>query len=392
MSAKAVSKRKTVSEKKGQNKFRVDLKAYVMVFALVAIWLLFFILNPDTFLTPRNLSNLARQMSITGILAIGMVLIIVAGHIDLSVGSAVGLTGAIAAILQSKMGWPTLAAVTVAILVGIIIGFWQGWWVCYLKVPAFVVTLGGMMAFRGIILGITEGRTISPLSEDFVRIGQAFVSPEIGWIIAGFLALCCFIFRIKKRFDRKKYGLENDPLLYDILKTAGIILLIFLAVLIMNSYEGIPVPVLLLFSLVIIFTIISRNTRFGRYLYAIGGNSEAARLSGINIRLNTLFAFVLMGLLAGIAGVVLSARLNGATTSAGTGFELDVIAACVIGGTSLMGGVGNVSGAIVGALIMASLDNGMVLLNTPTFWQYIVKGIILMVAVLVDFQTKQKTS
>ncbi len=365
-------------------------KSYVMVFALIAIWLLFFLLNQDTFLTPRNLSNLARQMSITGILSIGMVLIIVSGHIDLSIGSVVGLTGAIAAILQAKMGWSTVGAVSVAILVGILIGLWQGYWVCYLKVPAFVVTLGGMMIFRGVILGITEGRTISPLSHEFVQIGQAFLPTTIGWILAIIVVFAILFIRIKKRIDRINYGFETKPLYYDIIINLIIAGLIILSVFVMNSYEGIPVPVLLLFILVVIFKIVSEHTRFGRYLYAIGGNQEAAKYSGINIRFNTLMAFVLMGLLCGIGGVVLSARLNGATTSAGTGFELDVIAACVIGGTSLMGGVGNVTGAIVGALIMASLDNGMVLLNTPTFWQYIVKGLILMFAVLIDFQTKQK--
>lgn len=373
-----------------KRKVKVNLKSYVMVFALIAIWLLFFVLNQDTFLTPRNLSNLARQMSITGILSIGMVLIIVAGHIDLSIGSVVGLTGAIAAILQAKMGWSTVGAVSVAILVGILIGLWQGYWVCYLKVPAFVVTLGGMMIFRGVILGITEGRTISPLSHEFVQIGQAFLPATVGWILAIIVVFAILFIRIKKRIDRINYGFETKPLYYDIIINLIIAGLIILSVFVMNSYEGIPVPVLLLFTLVVIFKIISEHTRFGRYLYAIGGNPEAAKYSGINIRFNTLMAFVLMGLLCGIGGVVLSARLNGATTSAGTGFELDVIAACVIGGTSLMGGVGNVTGAIVGALIMASLDNGMVLLNTPTFWQYIVKGLILMFAVLIDFQTKQK--
>ncbi len=373
-----------------KRKVKVNLKSYVMVFALIAIWLLFFLLNQDTFLTPRNLSNLARQMSITGILSIGMVLIIVSGHIDLSIGSVVGLTGAIAAILQAKMGWSTVGAVSVAILVGILIGLWQGYWVCYLKVPAFVVTLGGMMIFRGVILGITEGRTISPLSHEFVQIGQAFLPTTIGWILAIIVVFAILFIRIKKRIDRINYGFETKPLYYDIIINLIIAGLIILSVFVMNSYEGIPVPVLLLFTLVVIFKIVSEHTRFGRYLYAIGGNPEAAKYSGINIRFNTLMAFVLMGLLCGIGGVVLSARLNGATTSAGTGFELDVIAACVIGGTSLMGGVGNVTGAIVGALIMASLDNGMVLLNTPTFWQYIVKGLILMFAVLIDFQTKQK--
>ncbi len=377
-------------EKKSGIGLKFNLKSYVMVFALIAIWFLFFILTQGTFLTPRNLSNLARQMSITGILSIGMVLIIVAGHIDLSIGSVVGLTGAIAAILQAKMGWSTVGAVAVALIVGLFIGLWQGYWVCYLKVPAFVVTLGGMMVFRGVILGITEGRTISPLSEEFVQIGQSFLPPNIGWILAFIIVVVILFLRLKKRLDRIKYGFEVKPLYYDIISFLLFAGIIILSVFTMNRYEGIPAPVLLLFALVVIFKIISEHTRFGRYLYAIGGNAEAAKYSGINIRFNTLMAFVLMGLLSAIGGVVLSARLNGATTSAGSGFELDVIAACVIGGTSLMGGVGNVAGAIVGALIMASLDNGMVLLNTPTFWKYIVKGLILMFAVLIDFQTKHK--
>ncbi len=375
-----------------RSRFRLDLQAYVMVLALLAIWLLFFILTKGTFLTPRNLSNLARQMSITGILAIGMVLIIVAGHIDLSIGAVVGLTGAIAAILQVRMGWATLPAVAVALILGLAVGTWQGFWVCYARVPAFIVTLGGMMIFRGVILGVTSGQTISPLQPDFVQIGQSFLPLQLGWALAGLTALSYVYTRVKRRMDRRRYGFEVPALPLEVLAMLGMIALIGLAVLIMNRYEGVPIPVLILFGLALIFIAISRKTKFGRYLYAIGGNAEAARLSGINIRRNTMLAFVLMGFLCGIGGVVLSARLNGATTSAGQNFEMDAIASCVIGGTSLMGGVGSVAGAIVGALVMASLDNGMVLLNTPTFWQYIVKGLILMVAVLVDFQTKQRSA
>lgn len=375
-----------------QSGFKIYLQTYVMIFALVGIWLLFFILTEGIFLTPRNLSNLVRQMSIIGMLSIGMVLIIVSGNIDLSIGSLVGLTGAIAAILQVKVGWGTVPAVAVALLVGVAAGFWQGFWVSYLKVPAFIVTLGGMGIFRGVILGITEGRTISPLSQEFVNIGQQFLPANVGWIIAGVVMICFIVLRIKRRMDRIRYGFDIPVMPFEIFSLVVTLFLIWLVAFVMNSYEGLPIPVLLLFTLVLIFTIICRHTRFGRYLYAIGGNTEATKLSGINIRINTLFAFVLMGFLCGIGGIVLSARLNGATTSAGTGFELDTIAACTIGGTSLMGGEGSVIGAIIGALVMASLDNGMVLLNTPAFWQYIVKGLILMVAVLIDFQTKQRAA
>lgn len=374
-----------------RTRFRIDLQAYVMVFALVAIWVLFSLLTKGTFYSPRNLSNLARQMSITGILALGMVLIIVAGHIDLSIGSVVGLSGAIAAILQVKYGWATYQAVAIALAVGILVGFWQGSWVCYLRVPAFIVTLGGQLIFRGVILGITEGRTISPMRPDFVQIGQAFLPLQLGWILAGLAAVWVVYSRLKRRSSRLRYGFDVLPLPLELLAIIGIVILIGLAIWTMNNYQGVPIPVLILLCFALLFIVISRKTKFGRYLYAIGGNSEAARLSGINIPRTTLFAFVLMGLLCAIGGVILTARLNGSTTAAGTGYEMDAIASCVIGGTSLMGGVGSIAGAIVGALVMASLDNGMVLLNTPTYWQYIVKGLILMVAVLVDFQTKRRT-
>jgi D-xylose transport system permease protein len=375
-----------------RSSFKFDFKSYIMIFALLAIWLLFFILTEGTFLSARNLSNLARQMSITGILAIGMVLVIVSGHIDLSVGAVVGLSGAAVAILQVRMGWGTIPAVIAAILIGIAVGVWQGTWVNYFRVPAFIVTLGGMNIFRGVILGITDGQTISPLSPDFVQIGQSFLPLNLGWVLAGLSTLFYIYIRFKRRSNRRKYGFDVSPLFLEIIGIFAVTALVILAVWVMNSYAGIPFPVLILMALTLIFVIISQKTRFGRYLYAIGGNTEAAKLSGINIRLNTLYAFILMGFLCGVGGVVLSARLNGATTSAGNGFEMDSIASCVIGGTSLMGGEGSIVGAIVGALVMASLDNGMVLLNTPTYWQYIVKGLILMSAVLADFQMKRRTN
>ena len=373
-----------------RNRLQLGAKSYVMVFALLIIWLLFFLLTQGTFLSPRNLSNLARQMSITGILALGMVLIIVAGHIDLSAGAVVALTGAASAILQVRFGWGLTEAVGIALLIGLAIGFWQGFWVCYLRVPAFIVTLGGMMIFRGVVLGVTEGRTISPLPNGFVAIGQSFLPVEIGWVLA-VIGMVYYVYaRVKRRIDRRRYGFEVLPLILEVLVILGVMGLIGLSVWVMNDYEGVPFPVLLLLGLALCFVVISRKTRFGRYLYAIGGNNEAARLSGINIRLTTMFAFVFMGILCAIGGIVLTARLNGATTSAGTSFEMDAIASCVIGGTSLMRGEGSVVGAIIGALVMASLDNGMVLLNTPTYWQYIVKGFILMAAVLVDFQMKRR--
>ncbi|MFC6334592.1 sugar ABC transporter permease [Paenibacillus septentrionalis] len=371
------------------NWLKFDARAYTMIGALIAIWVLFSLLH-ERFLSPTNLSNLFLQMSVTSILAIGMVLVIVAGHIDLSVGSLVGFIGGVIAMLNVWYDWPALPVIIVAIAIGAGIGVLQGWIIAYKAVPAFIVTLGGMLVFRGLLFGTTGSVTVAPLSPGLKSIGQSYTTDLIGWIlgIIGLFIAAALVFR--KRASRKQYGFAVEPMPLSILRviTIGVLVLGFVAV--MNSYKGIPVPFLMVVVLALIFTFITKNTTFGRQVYAIGGNPEAARLSGINIKRRVMLVFVLCNTLAAIAALVLTARLNAATMTAGQNYELDAIAACVIGGTSLIGGAGSIMGALIGALVMSSLDNGMSLMNMESFWQYIVKGSILVLAVYVDIYTRNR--
>ncbi|MGG3844848.1 sugar ABC transporter permease [Aeribacillus composti] len=391
MELKVTAQQKTNVKKKSLKDIigKIDVRAYTMIGAIVAIWLFFGILN-DTFLTARNLSNLFTQMSVTSILAIGMVLVIVAGHIDLSVGSIVGLTGGIAAIFSNWMGMPTIVVIVVTLVAGAIVGLLQGWLVAYQAIPAFIVTLGGMMAFRGILMGITKSTTIPIFDANFIALGSAYFTNMFGNVLAILAVVILVILTIRKRKTRLNYGFEVMPLSLEIMKILFLSSLIVLFVITMNSYKGIPFPIIFVIGLAVIFSFIANNTTFGRHIYAIGGNSEAARLSGINIKSRTMMLFVFSGLLSAVAAIVLTARLSSATISAGQMYELDAIAACVIGGTSLMGGSGTIIGAIIGAMVMTSLDNGMSLMGLDTYWQYIVKGSILVLAVWIDIASRKK--
>ncbi|KZM56869.1 MULTISPECIES: sugar ABC transporter permease [Aeribacillus] len=391
MELKVTAQQKTNVKKKSLKDIigKIDVRAYTMIGAIVAIWLFFGILN-DTFLTARNLSNLFTQMSVTSILAIGMVLVIVAGHIDLSVGSIVGLTGGIAAIFSNWMGMPTIVVIVVTLVAGAIVGLLQGWLVAYQAIPAFIVTLGGMMAFRGILMGITKSTTIPIFDANFIALGSAYFTNMFGIVLAILAVVILVILTIRKRKTRLNYGFEVMPLSLEIMKILFLSSLIVLFVITMNSYKGIPFPIIFVIGLAVIFSFIANNTTFGRHIYAIGGNSEAARLSGINIKSRTMMLFVFSGLLSAVAAIVLTARLSSATISAGQMYELDAIAACVIGGTSLMGGSGTIIGAIIGAMVMTSLDNGMSLMGLDTYWQYIVKGSILVLAVWIDIASRKK--
>ncbi|WP_027408837.1 sugar ABC transporter permease [Anoxybacteroides tepidamans] len=368
---------------------KIDIRAYTMIGALIAIWIFFGLLN-DTFLSARNLSNLFTQMSVTAILAIGMVLVIVAGHIDLSVGSIVGLTGGLAAILSNWLGLPTSVVIIGTLAAGALIGVVQGWLVAYRAIPAFIVTLGGMMVFRGALMGITKSTTIPISDANFIALGSAYFTNSFGLILAAVAIAALVISTIKKRKSRERYGFRVAPLSLDVAKVMLVSALIVVFVLTMNSYKGIPFPIIFVIGLALIFSFIANKTTFGRHVYAIGGNSEAARLSGIRIQRHTMVLFLFTGLLSAIAALVLTARLSSATISAGQMYELDAIAACVIGGTSLMGGSGTIMGAIIGAMVMTSLDNGMSLLGMETFWQYIVKGSILVLAVWIDIASRKK--
>jgi D-xylose transport system permease protein len=389
------------------NRIRSNLKTYTMIFALLIIWLLFGLLTDWIFFSPRNLSNLFRQMTIISFLAIGMVMVIVTGNIDLSVGSVTGVVGVIAAYLQATtlanllprwfpgLGYAGQASLSTGLTVlfclvgGGLIGGAQGAVVAYLKVPAFIVTLGGMLVFRGAMLGITQGKTIVPIEEPFKAIAQGYLPASVGLVLAGIVILVVFLAFLWNRRQRKNYGFSLKPLYVDLLKAGGFSGAVLLYVLVMNRYQGVQNPVLLMAFVAIVFTYITNNTRFGRYAYAIGGNLEATRLSGINIQKNVFTVFVLMGLLCAVAGIVLTARVAAGTISGGQNYELSAIAACVIGGTSLMGGEGTVFGAIVGSLIMASLENGMSVMNMDIFWQFIVRGLVLILAVYIDVVSKR---
>jgi len=379
----------TIAEKK---RFKIEasaLRAYTMLGALVLIWLFFHWQTGNIFLTPRNLSNLMLQTSVTGILAVGMLMVIVSGNIDLSVGSLLGLAGGVAAILLTNWGYGLMPAILAAILVGVAIGVFQGFLTAYLGIPAFIVTLGGLLAWRGAIKGISQSETIPIADPTFKAIGQSYISPGIGWVIAALAIAGVLFLTFRNARAQKEYGLGSPEYGKEALKSILPIGAIIVFIFVMNSYAGVPIPVLILLAVAIIGFFITNNTTFGRYLYAIGGNAEAARLSGINNKIQVVKVFALMGALTGIAALIFTGRVGSASPDAGVLKELDAIAACVIGGTSLMGGRGTVFGACLGALIMASLDNGMSLLNVRDFMQEIVKGGILVAAVGLDMIGKK---
>ncbi|MGB7069962.1 MAG: sugar ABC transporter permease [Pyrinomonadaceae bacterium] len=400
-----------------------SLRAYIMIGVLAVIWLYFhYATNPNTppfanvgehasqfvfgianwitnifsgsgepswiadgiFLQPRNLSNLMTQMSVTGILAVGMLMVIVSGNIDLSVGSVLGFTGGLAAFTLTTLGFGLPAAIVFAIVVGTLIGIFHGFLTAYFNIPAFIVTLGGLLAWRGAVKWLLEGNTIPISDETFKSIGQNNLPVGIGWILAGFAILIVLFLAYRSARSAKDYGLGDANYIREIIRSIAPItgILVFIAV--MNSYQGVPIPVLILVVVALFGYFITNSTTFGRYLYAIGGNAEAARLSGINNKRNILVVFGLLGALTGVASLIFSARVGSASPDAGTLKELDAIAACVIGGASLVGGRGTIFGACLGALIMASLDNGMSLLNVRDYLQDIIKGSILVAAVGLD--------
>ncbi len=378
----------------------VDLRLIAMLGAVAAVWLGFDLLSGGIFLTARNLWNLAVQTSVVGIMTTGMVLVIVTRHIDLSVGSVLGFAGMIMAVIQAQLlpvgaSWNWAVSLGAGLALGAVIGAAQGWWVAHRGVPSFIVTLGGLLIFRGLAWTVTEGQTVAPLDENFQLLGGGLLG-SIGafwsWAV-GFAGIAVILLRtIAARRRRQHYGFPVRPVWAELavafILSAGIVG--FVAV--MNAYDrprtaiaqGIPIPVLILIGAVCVMSALTKTTRFGRYVFAIGGNPEAAQLAGINTRRVIMSVFALMGLLAGLAGAVQTARLNAGANSTGELLELSVIAAAVIGGTSLAGGAGTISGAIVGAVFMQSLQSGMILLGLPTPMQNVVIGLVLILAVWID--------
>lgn len=378
--------------------FRTNIQTYAIIVAMIFIWILFAIATGGRYLSAQNVSNLIRQMTVTSFLAVGMVLVIVTGGIDLSVGKVAGFVSVIVAQLQANI-WnkllpgqellTTILSVVVGLGIGTLIGAIQGYIISYLAVPSFIVTLGAQWAFNGGILIVTQGKTIPANQPLFSWIGQGYLKPTAGWVVAIGVIVLLFYTMFNSRQKKRRYGFELSPLYMDILKTALYSVLILVYVIVVNSFNGVSIPVLLLALSAVVMAYVSNNTRFGRYAYAIGGNREAARLSGVNIKKNVFSIFVVMGLLCGVSGVVLASYIGYGTVAAGQGYELDAIASCILGGTSTLGGEGTVFGAMVGALIMASLTNGLQILNVPSSWQYVVKGIVLILAVYTDVYFKK---
>jgi D-xylose transport system permease protein len=363
-------------------------KILALLLAIAIIWAFFSWKTDGGFTSARNLSNLMRQMSITGILACGMVFVIIAGEIDLSVGSLLGLLGGVAAVLDVTGQLSVPLAIALVLGAGLGLGFLNGYLTAYAGIPSFIVGLGGMLAYRGMLLGVTGGATISPVSENLQVLGQGYLPPGAGIALGAGLFVLAGVLSWRRRGTLARHNLPVPPVWRDAVRVVviGIVLAGFVTTL--NSYEGIPLPVLMLLVLLGVFSYIAHQTVFGRRIYAVGSNMEATRLSGINVRAVKLWIFGIMGLMCALAGLINTARLAAGSPSAGTSGELDVIAACFIGGTSMRGGAGTVHGALVGALVMASLDNGMSMLDVDTYWQMIVKGLILTIAVWVDVVTR----
>jgi len=379
-------------------RLKSNFQTYAILFALGALWILFTILTNGAYMGPQNISNLFRQMTVTSFLAIGMVFVIVTGNIDLSVGRLAGFVSVVVAYFQANVWFrqipdqPLLSAVLSVLIglgVGLLWGVLQGYIIAFLGVPSFIVTLGSMFILSGAILLVTQGKTIPANQPIFSDIAQGYLPQTLGWAI-GFIVLVALLLRSLNKIRRKrKYGLQPPNIGVEL---AGIIItsaLVFGYIYWVNEYRGIQTPVFLLALTALVMSHLANNTRFGRYAYAIGGNREAARLSGVNIQRSIFLVFALMGLLCGIAGVVLASYVGYGTIAAGQGYELDAIASAILGGTSTLGGVGTISGALIGALIMSSLTTGLQMLNVAPAWQYVVKGAVLVLAVYADVYFKR---
>lgn len=380
--------------------FRNNIREYGMLIALIVIMIFFYFMTDGILLKPINITNLVLQNSYVIIMALGMLLIIVSGWIDLSVGSVAAFVGAIAGVMIVKWGWNWGLVIAICIFVGGLIGAWQGYWVAYLKIPAFIVTLAGMLIFRGLTLVMVRGESIGPFPEGFRNISGGFIPDFFNYegfhlttIVVGVIVSIFLIFSdIRTRRNQNKYGFEVPPLYFFVAKQVLITFAVLGFCYLMASYKGIPNLLVIMFPLVAIYAFLTNQTVIGRRIYALGGNEKAARLSGVNTQRLLFFTFVNMGALAALAGMVVASRLNSSTPNAGEGFELDVIAACFIGGASASGGIGKVIGAVVGAFLVGVMNNGMSLLGVGIDWQQAIKGFVLLLAVFFDVYNKSKSA
>lgn len=377
---------------------RSNIREYGMLIALVAIMVFFQFYTGGILFRPVNLTNLILQNSFIVIMSLGMLLVIVAGHIDLSVGSIVAFVGAIAAILTVQWGMNPLLAALICLGVGGVIGAAQGYWIAYHRIPSFIVTLAGMLVFRGLTLFVLGGKNIGPFPVDFQVVSTGFL-PDIGGI-EGFnttsmvltlvITAVLFVFALRRRQVNQSHGIDVEPFGFFVAQH----LLISAAILFLgyqlSTYRGLPNVLIVMLVLIALYSFVTRRTTIGRRIYAMGGNEKATKLSGINTERLSFFTFVNMGVLAGLAGMIIATRLNSATPKAGVGFELDVIAACFIGGASASGGVGKITGAVIGAFIMGVMNNGMSIVGLGIDFQQMVKGLVLLAAVFFDVYNKNK--
>ncbi|QHQ60117.1 sugar ABC transporter permease [Anaerocolumna sedimenticola] len=377
-----------------------NIREYAMVLALIVIMILFQILTGGILFMPLNITNIILQNSYVLILAVGMLLVILTGNVDLSVGSVAAFIGAIAAVFMVNFKMPVIIAVPLCLIIGALVGAWQGFWIAYIRMPAFIVTLAGMLVFRGLTMVILKGQTLSPFAESFQVMANGFLPESIklgnlNLIAIGIgiaLSLLFIYTELKRVKNKKKYNFEVLPFSFTVTKIAVVIISINLLTYSLAAYKGIPLVLILIASLIAIYSFVTQKTILGRHIYALGGNEKAARLSGIKIKHVKFFVFINMGILAALAGLVVAGRLNAATPKAGTNFELDAIAACFIGGASASGGIGKIVGAIIGALFMGVLNNGMSILGVGIDWQQAIKGMVLLGAVAFDVYNKSKSS
>jgi putative multiple sugar transport system permease protein len=380
--------------------FKSNIREDGMLIALIAVMVFFQIQTAGVLMKPVNLTNLVLQNSYVITMAVGMLLIIITGGIDLSVGSVVAVIGARAGVLIVRYDVNWIAVVAICLLLGAMIGAFQGYFVAYRKIPAFIVTLAGMLVFRGLTIALLRGESVGPFPRGFQNISSGFIPDffqneglHITTLLIGVLLSALLIFLdVRGRKNQQKYGLEVTPFYFFVVKNIVITIAVMGFCYLMASYKGLPNVLVLLFALVTFYAFITSSSVIGRRIYAMGGNEKAARLSGVNTPRLLFYTFVNMGILASMAGLIVAARLNSSTPNAGDGMELDVIAACFIGGASPMGGVGKVIGALVGAFLIGVLNNGMSILGVGIDWQKVVKGIVLLAAVLFDVYNKNKNA
>lgn len=395
-----------VNNTKKETNFSIGklIKENGMLIALGAVVIIFQILTKGIMLKPLNITNLIQQNGYILILAVGMLLVVIIGTVDLAVGSVSAFIGAVAGVAMVNKGLHPVIAIIIALVIGGAVGAIQGYWIAYKEIPGFVVTLAGQLVFRGLTMILLNGTTIAPFPTSFANLGSGFIPPlfyfTIGSgylvgssVIVGIILSIVLIFaNISKRKNLKSYNFDIESKNTFIAKTIISVIAINVATLVLASYKGIPNILVISGIIIAIYTFITNKTVFGRQVYAVGGNKKAAALSGVKVAKVQFLVFLNMGIMAAVAGLAYAARVNSAQPKAGVNFELDALAACYIGGASTSGGIGRVMGAVVGGLVMGVLNNGMSLLGIDSNWQYVIKGLVLLFAVVFDLYSKKKNA